>query len=125
MSPRAPSLTFFHPERNRLPPQGLGARSFGVHWATYQLGDEEPSQPALDLARATLARSVRDFDLVPIGQIVDVPAPSANDVVELSYREPMPPSTLANGRAPSSAQPAVPDPPEEPHVHSQRPDSAR
>jgi len=104
----------------------LGAvRSIGVHWATYQLGDEEPYQPALDLARSTLARSVRDFDLVSIGQIVDVPPPSATAIVERSHREPMPPSPLANGPAPSSAQPAVPNPSEEIHVHSHRPGSAR
>jgi N-acyl-phosphatidylethanolamine-hydrolysing phospholipase D len=54
----------------------LGAnRSIGVHWATFQLGDEAPYQPALDLARATKSRSVEGFGTVAIGRIVDVPAP--------------------------------------------------
>jgi N-acyl-phosphatidylethanolamine-hydrolysing phospholipase D len=49
-------------------------RSIGVHWATFQLGDEAPYQPALDLARATRSRSVEGFGTVAIGRIVDVPA---------------------------------------------------
>lgn len=55
----------------------LGAvRSIGVHWATFQLGDEEPYQPALDLARAVELRGAQGFDVVPIGRIVEVPEPT-------------------------------------------------
>jgi hypothetical protein len=104
----------------------LGAvRSFGVHWATYQLGDEEPYQPALDLARSTVARSVSSFDLVAIGQIVDVPPPSATAVLQRPSREPARPWTLANGPAPSSPHPAVPTHPEELHGHSHHPGAER
>jgi L-ascorbate metabolism protein UlaG (beta-lactamase superfamily) len=104
----------------------LGAvRSFAVHWATYQLGDEEPYQPALDLARSTLDRSVRNFDLVAIGQIVDVPAPSATGAISHSTREPARPWRLANGPAPSSPGPTVPTHSEELHGHSHYPDAAR
>jgi N-acyl-phosphatidylethanolamine-hydrolysing phospholipase D len=56
----------------------LGAvRSFGVHGATFQLGDEAPFQPALDLARSTLAGAVHGFDVVPVGTVVDVPPAAA------------------------------------------------
>ena len=51
----------------------LGAtRSFGVHWATFQLGDEEPFQPARDLAGAVARRGVPGFGLLPVGGVVDV-----------------------------------------------------
>lgn len=46
--------------------------AFGVHWATFQLGDEEPFQPALDLAEALRGGSSRPFGLLPIGGVVDV-----------------------------------------------------
>jgi L-ascorbate metabolism protein UlaG (beta-lactamase superfamily) len=63
----------------------LGAvRSIGVHWATFQLGDEEPYQPALDLARAAQLRAVAGFDVVPIGRIVDVPEPAPAAVARRS-----------------------------------------
>ena len=53
------------------------ARSFGVHWATFQLGDEEPFQTARDLAKAVRQRDVDSFGLVPIGAVLDVwPAPA-------------------------------------------------
>ena len=42
------------------------ARSFGVHWGTFQLGDEEPFEPARDLSAATRRRSVDRFGLVPL-----------------------------------------------------------
>jgi hypothetical protein len=45
-----------------------------VHWATFQLGDEAPYEPALDLAKAIKSRSVEGFGTVAIGRIVDVPA---------------------------------------------------
>lgn len=46
--------------------------AFGVHWATFQLGDEEPFQPALDLAEALKASPTSPFGVLPIGAIVDV-----------------------------------------------------
>jgi L-ascorbate metabolism protein UlaG (beta-lactamase superfamily) len=113
------------PDEAVLAHRDLGAvRSFGVHWATYQLGDEEPYQPALDLARATLARSVCNLDLVPIGEIVDVPAPSATTIVERPCLAPAGPAALANGPTPSSAEPTVPCHSEELHVHDHHPDEA-
>lgn len=52
--------------------QDLGAtRSFGVHWGTFQLGDEEPFQPARDLDAAVRRRGVDGFGLVPIGAVLD------------------------------------------------------
>jgi L-ascorbate metabolism protein UlaG (beta-lactamase superfamily) len=52
----------------------LGAlRSFGVHWATFQLGDEEPMQPARNLATALLQHDpFADFILLPIGGFLPV-----------------------------------------------------
>lgn len=50
----------------------LGApRAFGVHWATFQLGDEEPIQPAKDLA-ATLSVDRPDFRILPIGGVLEI-----------------------------------------------------
>jgi L-ascorbate metabolism protein UlaG (beta-lactamase superfamily) len=52
--------------------QLLGAaKAFGVHWATFQLGDEEPIQPAKDLV-ANLGSGGPDFRILPIGGVVDV-----------------------------------------------------
>ncbi|MBZ5794548.1 MBL fold metallo-hydrolase [Burkholderia contaminans] len=48
------------------------ARSFGVHWGTFQLGDEDLTQPADDLARVTREEHVENFDVLRIGSIVDV-----------------------------------------------------
>jgi L-ascorbate metabolism protein UlaG (beta-lactamase superfamily) len=71
------------PEEAVLAHLDLGAvRSIGVHWATYQLGDEEPYQPALDLAQAVQARAVHGFEVVPIGRVVDVPEPTPSAVPE-------------------------------------------
>jgi L-ascorbate metabolism protein UlaG (beta-lactamase superfamily) len=71
------------PEEAVLAHLDLGAvRSIGVHWATYQLGDEEPYQPALDLAQAVQARAVHGFEVVPIGRVVDVPEPAPSAVPE-------------------------------------------
>lgn len=47
-------------------------RSFGVHWGTFQLGDEEPFQAAHDLAEATKGRQQQDFALMPVGGFVAV-----------------------------------------------------
>jgi L-ascorbate metabolism protein UlaG (beta-lactamase superfamily) len=103
-APRA-WMRFEHldPEEAVLAHLDLAAvRSIGVHWATFQLGDEEPFQPALDLARALQVREVEGFDVVPIGRIVDVPEPAPSAVP----RQPLPPATSTR--------------PEEPHVHTDR-----
>lgn len=61
----------------------LGAtRSFGVHWATFQLGDEEPIQPSLDLAEALLDHPEADFLALPIGGILTIPMPASEDPKE-------------------------------------------
>lgn len=50
----------------------LGAlQAFGVHWATFQLGDEEPIQPARDLA-AHLSADGTAFRTLPIGGVLDL-----------------------------------------------------
>lgn len=54
----------------------LGAtRSFGVHWATFQLGDDEPIQAARDLDDAITNSDVVDIDFitVPIGGVLRIP----------------------------------------------------
>ncbi|MGL4441871.1 MAG: MBL fold metallo-hydrolase, partial [Bosea sp. (in: a-proteobacteria)] len=53
------------------------SQSFGVHWGTFQLGNEEPFQPALDLKSAVAARRVSNFGLAPIGEII---APGRNAI---------------------------------------------
>lgn len=46
----------------------LGAKlSFGVHWGTFQLGDEEPYEAARDLDIATRDKQSDHFYLLPIG----------------------------------------------------------
>lgn len=47
-------------------------RSFGVHWGTFQLGDEEPFQAAHDLAEATKGQPQQNFALMPVGGFVAV-----------------------------------------------------
>lgn len=47
-------------------------RSFGVHWGTFQLGDEEPFQAATDLGKALQGRPAGDFGLMPIGGFMPV-----------------------------------------------------
>ncbi len=55
----------------------LGARcAFGVHWGTFQLGDEEPFDAATDLAEAVARRDAHGFGVVEIGAIVDIGDPS-------------------------------------------------
>lgn len=48
------------------------SRSFGVHWGTFQLGDEEPFEAATDLAAAVQSRGVTGFGLVAIGAAIGV-----------------------------------------------------
>ncbi|RPH43691.1 MAG: MBL fold metallo-hydrolase [Burkholderiales bacterium] len=56
----------------------LGAhRAFGVHWATFQLGDEEPIQPARDLDAAVRRHGVSGFGVTAIGAVLDVLPPRA------------------------------------------------
>jgi N-acyl-phosphatidylethanolamine-hydrolysing phospholipase D len=51
----------------------LGAtQSFGVHWGTFQLGDEEPFEAARDLQTAVRQQQVPGFGLLPVGGYVDV-----------------------------------------------------
>jgi N-acyl-phosphatidylethanolamine-hydrolysing phospholipase D len=95
------------PEEAILAHLDLGAtRSIGVHWATFQLGDEEPYQPALDLAQGVQARALHGFDVVPIGQVVDVPEPAPSAV----------PARLSD--------PVATTTPEERHVQAERRDEA-
>lgn len=69
----------------------LGAtRSFGVHWATFQLGDEEPFQPAIDLAEAVRRRGVPAFGLLPVGAVLDVaPGKASSPLVPPGALEPV------------------------------------
>jgi N-acyl-phosphatidylethanolamine-hydrolysing phospholipase D len=56
----------------------LGARrAFGVHWATFQLGDEAPIQPARDLDAAVRRHGVSGFGVTAIGEVLDVVPPRA------------------------------------------------
>lgn len=48
------------------------SRSFGVHWGTFQLGDEEPFEAATDLAAAVRSRGAGGFGLVAIGAAIGV-----------------------------------------------------
>lgn len=48
------------------------ACAFGVHWGTFQLGDEEPFDAARDLSEAVARRDARGFGVVEIGAIVDI-----------------------------------------------------
>ncbi len=65
------------PDDAVLAHQDLGARrSFGVHWGTFQLGDEEPFQAARDLDTALRHRGVTGMGVVAIGEVLDVlPSP--------------------------------------------------
>lgn len=48
-------------------------QSVGVHWATFQLGDEEPIQPSRDLVTARTTYGVNAFDVLTVGAVLDVP----------------------------------------------------
>jgi L-ascorbate metabolism protein UlaG (beta-lactamase superfamily) len=48
------------------------AQSFGVHWGTFQLGDEEPFDAARDLQAAVRQQQVPGFGLLAVGGFVDV-----------------------------------------------------
>lgn len=47
-------------------------RSVGVHWGSFQLGDEEPFQAATDLASAVEERKVDHFGLMPVGGFMPI-----------------------------------------------------
>lgn len=64
------------------------ARSFGVRWGTFQLGDEEPFQPARDLDAAVRLRGVDGFGLVPIRAVLDAWPPSAEPAALLAPSRP-------------------------------------
>ncbi len=49
-----------------------GPPAIGIHWATFQLGDEEPSQPQRDLEQAARQRGVSSFTTLPVGGWIDV-----------------------------------------------------
>ncbi len=67
--------------------QLLGAqRAFGIHWGTFQLGDDEPFQPAHDLAEAVRKRHAAGFGLSPIGAVLDI-APT-RDATPTALRPP-------------------------------------
>ena len=67
--------------------QDLGARrAFGIHWGTFQLGDDEPFQPARDLAEAVQRRGTPAFGLTAIGSVLDV-APT-RDTAPTALRTP-------------------------------------
>ena len=48
------------------------SRSLGVHWGSFQLGDEEPFQAATDLASAVQEHKVDHFGLMPVGGFMPV-----------------------------------------------------
>lgn len=59
----------------------LGAGcAFGVHWGTFQLGDEEPFDAATDLADAVARRGARGFGLLPIGGVLPIASVEASAV---------------------------------------------
>lgn len=63
--------------------------SFGVHWGTFQLGDEEPFQPAVDLATAMRQRQMTTgFGLMPIGGFVDIGGLSSGSLLAPSQLRP-------------------------------------
>lgn len=47
-------------------------QSFGVHWGTFQLGDERPMEAATDLLAAVRDARVHNFGLAAIGAVIDV-----------------------------------------------------
>jgi L-ascorbate metabolism protein UlaG (beta-lactamase superfamily) len=80
--------------------EDLGAaRSFGVHWGTFQLGDEEPFAPARDLSAATKRRDGDRFGLVPIGGVLDVVPASAASAVLLEPSA-LVPATVSGAQRP-------------------------
>lgn len=86
--------------------QSLHARrSFGVHWGTFQLGDEEPFQAATDLARAMAASPAADIGLMPIGGFVSVECCDAGDWRRPDALQPVyaHPATRVPGPVPASA----------------------
>jgi N-acyl-phosphatidylethanolamine-hydrolysing phospholipase D len=74
------------PDDAVLAHQALGARrSFGVHWGTFQLGDEEPFQAARDLETALRHRVVTGVGVIPIGEVLDVLPSHLNSMSPLQW----------------------------------------
>ncbi len=56
--------------------------SFGVHWGTFQLGDEELFEPARDLVAATRQQGVHSgFGLMPIGGFMAIDKPAGDSLL--------------------------------------------
>jgi L-ascorbate metabolism protein UlaG (beta-lactamase superfamily) len=64
-------------------------RSFGVHWGTFQLGDEEPFQAALDLAQAMKRSTTAEVGLIPVGGFVAVDCCHAGDLRRAADLQPV------------------------------------
>lgn len=104
------AMRFEHvnPEEAVLAHLDLGAqRSFGVHWGTFQLGDDEPFQPANDLAEALEKHEAEGFGLLPIGALLDVAKESG--AVESPLQHPL---ALQPGRAGRKTVTTAPGPPD-------------
>lgn len=87
--------------------------SFGVHWGSFQLGDDEPFQAATDLARAVRRHGVERFGLLPVGGVVDV-GPGAAVPAGLLAPERLRPVSAASVRRAArqgDAPPLTPAPP--------------
>ncbi|MGY6553531.1 MAG: MBL fold metallo-hydrolase [Wenzhouxiangella sp.] len=101
------AMRFEHvnPEEAVLAHLDLGAkRSFGVHWGTFQLGDDEPFEPVQDLAGALEQRQADGFGLLPIGALLDVVERDGAKVSAL-----LPPLDLRPGRAERAAVATSPE----------------
>ncbi len=85
--------------------QSLQARrSFGVHWGTFQLGDEEPFQAATDLALAMKTRTSAEIGLMPIGGFVAVECCAAGDLRRAGDLQPVRARPATEGAALASGQ---------------------
>lgn len=66
------------PEEAMQAHRELGARrSFGIHWGTFQLGDETAAATVAELKRAAAARGIHNFTTVEPGRLIEVPVPAA------------------------------------------------
>lgn len=100
------AMRFEHvnPEEAVLAHLDLGAkRSFGVHWGTFQLGDDEPFQAADDLAEALDKHQAQGFGLLPIGALIDVDEALRNGSSPLQHPRELRPGRA--GRAPLTMAP--------------------
>lgn len=81
----------------------VAKRSFGVHWGTFQLGDDEPFQAADDLAEALDKHQAQGFGLLPIGALIDVDEALRNGSSPLQHPRELRPGRA--GRAPLTMAP--------------------